>query len=129
MIKYPPYLLKKVLIFATGGLILVSSVNAVFSPVKAENLTIKEKPMLIANTPAKTNMTVTGKDTIAVEIKDAEFKFKGTLKRTSGNNFIGEDRQVRVMYDKSTSHLVIINKITGTEFYNYIFSVVDEGAL
>ena len=128
MIKYPPYLLKKALIFATSGFILVS-INAVFFPVKAENLTIKEKPMLIANTPAKTNMTITGKDTIAVEIKDAEFKFKGTLKRTSGNNFIGEDRQVRVMYDKSTSHVVIINKITGTEFYNYIFSVADEGSL
>lgn len=93
MIKYSSYLFKKALILATSSLILVS-VNAVFSPVKAENLTIKEKPMLVANTPAKTNLTVTGKNTIAVDIKDAEFKFKGTLKRTSGNNFIGEDRQV-----------------------------------
>ncbi|WP_373481134.1 hypothetical protein [Geminocystis sp.] len=42
---------------------------------------------------------------------------------------MGEDKQVRVMYDKGTSHVVIINKKTGTEFYNYIFSMADEGKL
>lgn len=128
MTKSSNNLFKKAFIFATSGLILVST-NAVFSSVKADSLTIKEKPMLLASKPASTNMTVTGKNTIAVSIKDAEFKFNGTLKRTSGNYFIAEDRQVRVMYDKGTSHVVIINKKTGTEFYNYIFSVANEGRL
>lgn len=121
-------LFKKAFIVVTSSLILIST-NAVFSPVKAESLTIKEKPMVVASKPARTNMTVTGKNTIAVNIKDAEFVFNGTLKRTSGNMFIGEDRQVRVMYDKGTSHVVVINKKTGTEFYNYIFSIADEGSL
>jgi len=128
MTKSSKNLFKKAFIFATSGLILVAT-NAIFSPVNADSLTIKEKPMLLASKPASTNMTVTGENTIAVTIKDAEFKFNGTLRRTSGNYFIAEDRQVRVMYDKGTSHVVIINKITGTEFYNYIFSVANEGAL
>jgi hypothetical protein len=128
MKKSSQNLFQKLFIFATSGLILVAT-NAVFSPVKADSLTIKEKPMILASKPASTTMTVTGKNTIAVSIKDAEFKFNGTLKRTSGNYFIAEDRQVRVMYDKGTSHVVIINKITGTEFYNYIFSIANEGSL
>jgi len=51
------------------------------------------------------------------------------LQRAVDNNFIGEDEQVRVMYDRSTGQIVVINKVTGTEFYNYFFSEVDEGAL
>lgn len=128
MIKSSKNLFKKTLIFATSSLILITT-NAVFDSVKAESLTIKEKPMLVANTPAQTSMIVTGRNSIAVDIKDGEFKFRGTLRRTSGNNFIGEDRQVRLIYDKGTSHMVIINKRTGTEFYNYIFSVANEGTL
>lgn len=127
-IKSEKSLIKKGFFLATASLVLLSS-SGFMSSVKAETLTIKEKPMLVASKPARTNMTVTGKNTIAVNIQDAEFKFKGTLKRTSGNMFIGEDRQVRVMYDKGTSHVVVINKKTGTEFYNYIFSIADEGSL
>jgi len=33
------------------------------------------------------------------------------------------------MYDKDTSRVVVINVVTGTEFYNYIFSTANEGSL
>ena len=111
--------------FATASILLLTT-GGVISAVKAN--TLKASPMIMAQTPI-TTMTKKSRDQIAITIKEAEFKFKGTLKRTSGNTFIGEDRQVRVIYDKNTSHVIVINKITGDEFYNYIFSITDEGRL
>jgi hypothetical protein len=84
----------------------------------------------VSQTPAPlTYMTPVNANAIRVQITDGEFKFRGTLNRTSGNMFVGEDSQVRVMYDKGTSRVVVINKVTGTEFYNYIFSTAKEGNL
>jgi len=81
-----------------------------------------------ASTPL-TSMTLRNSNEITTQISEGEFKFRGVLRRTSGNKFAGEDRQVRVMYDKGTSRVVIINKVTGTEFYNYFFSIANEGKL
>lgn len=86
------------------------------------------------NTAAKsptplTAMTLRNPNEIMTQITEGEFKFRGLLRRTSGNMFVGEDNQVRVMYDKGTSRVVVINKVTGTEFYNYIFSTANEGKL
>lgn len=58
---------------------------------------------------------------IVMQISEGEFIFHGYLFRTEGNMFVGEDDQVRVMYDYDTERVVVINKITGTEFYNYFF--------
>ncbi len=126
-IKSQKSLIKKGFFLVSLSIMLLSS-EGFISSLKAETAITKATPMLIANVPL-TTMTQKNANIIAVEIKDAEFRFKGNLKRTSGNTFIGEDRQVRVIYDKGTSHLVVINKITGTEFYNYIFSIADEGQL
>ena len=63
------------------------------------------------------------------ELIEGEFYFYGPLTRTSGNTFVGSDAQVRVMYDADTSRMVVINVVTGTEFYNYFISNVDEGYL
>ena len=76
-----------------------------------------------------TYMTPQGSNVIMVQITEGEFNFRGPLRRTSGNKFAGEDGQVRVMYDKDTSRVVVINKVTGTEFYNYFFSTANEGRL
>ena len=121
---------KASLLFATASVISLTT-GGIISTVKADTIkadTIQASPLIVAQAPI-TTMTKKNRDQIAVTIKEAEFKFKGTLKRTSGNIFIGEDRQVRVIYDKSTSHVIVINKITGDEFYNYIFSITDEGRL
>lgn len=76
-----------------------------------------------------TYMTPQGSNVIMAQITEGEFRFRGPLRRTSGNKFSGEDGQVRVMYDKDTSRVVVINKVTGAEFYNYFFSTANEGKL
>lgn len=76
-----------------------------------------------------TYLTEIDSDTIVMQITEGEFIFHGWLSRTSGNTFTGEDDQVRVIYDRDTKRVVVMNKQTGTEFYNYFFSDVDEGAL
>ncbi len=87
-------------------------------------------PPTTAKSPAPlTYMTPQGSNMIMTQITEGEFRFRGPLRRTSGNKFSGEDGQVRVMYDKDTSRVVVINKVTGTEFYNYFFSTADEGKL
>lgn len=82
-----------------------------------------------SNAPQSTTLTPIGNGQISAYITDGEFSFSGALTRTSGNTYVGEDGRVRVMYDQSASRIVIINVVTGTEFYNYIYSTVNEGAL
>ena len=82
-----------------------------------------------SRTPESTTMTPINTNQISVYIVDGEFSYSGALTRSSGNMFIGQDSQVRVMYDQGTSRITVINKVTGTEFYNYIYSTVNEGSL
>ncbi|MGG6295602.1 hypothetical protein ACQ4M4_14520 [Leptolyngbya sp. AN02str] len=96
------------------------------SPTHAQ--TVQSAPILIAATPV-TYMTVIDRDHVVVQISEGEFLFHGWLERTSGSMFVGEDGQVRVMYDMDTKQMVVINVRTGDEFYNYTFSNVDEGSL
>lgn len=74
-------------------------------------------------------MTARNANPIAVRITEGEFNFSGVLTRTSGNQFSGSDRRVRVMYDRGTGQVVIINEATGTEFYNYQYTDANEGSL
>lgn len=69
--------------------------------------------------PQRTYMTPKNNNQIAVQIIDGEFFFRGTLTRSSSNTYIAQDRQVRVIYDREAGRVVIINVVTGTEFYNY----------
>jgi hypothetical protein len=85
---------------------------------------------IIAQSPIPvTYVTKIDNNQIVMQITEGEFRFHGYLKRTSGNTFVGQDEQVRVIYDRSIAHIVVINVKTGTEYYNYVFSDVDEGAL
>ena len=61
--------------------------------------------------------------------QESEFNFHGYLERTSDNTFQGEDDNVRVIYDRGTGHIVVINRVTGDEFYNYFYSETDAGTL
>jgi hypothetical protein len=86
--------------------------------------------IIMAQSPTPvTYMTPLSANAIRTQITEGEFRFRGILRRTTGKMFVGEDSQVRVMYDKGTSHVVVINKVTGTEFYNYVFSTANEGYL
>lgn len=69
--------------------------------------------------PERTFMTPRNDNQIAVQITDGEFNFRGVLTRSSGNIYIAQDQQVRVIYDREAGRVVVINVVTGTEFYNY----------
>ncbi len=74
-------------------------------------------------TPA-TSITQQNPNQLYAEITEGDFRFSGVLNRTSpsANYFIGSDNQVRVMYDRDAGRIVIINVVTGDEFYNYPYS-------
>ena len=110
------------------------SIYVYWDPAPYTQQNSQQRPQPAPNTTAKsptplTFMTVRNSNEIMTQITEGEFKFRGPLRRTSGNKFSGEDGQVRVMYDKDTSRVVVINKMTGDEFYNYIFSIANEGKL
>lgn len=110
------------------------SIYVYWDPAPYTQQNSQQSPQPAPNTAAKsatplTYMTVRNSNEIMTQITEGEFKFRGPLRRTSGNKFSGEDSQVRVMYDKDTSRVVVINKVTGTEFYNYFFSTANEGKL
>ena len=71
-----------------------------------------------ADTP-KTYTTVQNSNEIAIQITEGEFKFSGILKRGETGSFVGSDAQVEVIFNPQNGHVVVNNKVTGTEFYNY----------
>lgn len=81
-----------------------------------------------SNTPT-TYVTDVRDGVIVMQIEEAEFSFHEYLERTSDNIFVGSDDQVQVTYDRDSGQVIVINKETGTEFYNYFYSETDEGAL
>jgi len=106
------------------------SIYVYWDPAPYNQQSTQPTPSTTAKSPTPvTYMTPKSANEIMVQITEGEFRFRGPLRRTSGNKFVGEDSQVRVMYDKDTSRVVVINKITGTEFYNYFFSTAKEGEL
>ncbi|MEA5535758.1 hypothetical protein [Crocosphaera sp. XPORK-15E] len=119
--KFPSSLLAIICLIGTVGISL---------PIKASSLQNNAIEIAQSGQPQKTYMTPQkNPNQIAVQIQDGEFFFAGMLQRTSGNMFTAQDKKVRVMYDKDTKRVVVINVATGTEFYNYFFSTVNEGRL
>jgi hypothetical protein len=76
-----------------------------------------------------TYVTPRSADQIDMQITAGEFRFHGPLTRSSGNTFTGADGRVRVIYDRDTGRIVVLNVMTGSELYNYVFSEVNEGYL
>jgi hypothetical protein len=118
----------------TGNVLVVNSVtgtefyNYTFTEAGRTPSTPAQTTTAPSATP-RTNLSQIADNQIAAYITEGEFVFDGMLYRTSGNTFVGEDGRVRVMYDKGASRMVIINVVTGTEFYNYIYSMANEGSL
>lgn len=97
--------------------------------IRPASLPLVSSPVIAQSPTPVTYITEVSPDELAIEITEGEFYFHGYLERTSGNMFVGHDAQVRVMYDRDTSRVVVINLLTGDEYYNYFFSIADEGAL
>jgi len=120
---------------ASGTLLSMAAVAALFLNLGAGISPAIAHPQLHGTLVAQSPQPVTyitdpgDPDQLVMQITEGEFLFHGWLERTTGNMFIGEDEQVRVMYDRDSGRIVVINKVTGDEFYNYFFSEVDEGAL
>lgn len=68
-----------------------------------------------------TYTSVQDSNRIAIQITEGEFQFHGILQRTMDSNYVGSNGRVRVMYNRSTGRVVVINEVTGTEFYNYTY--------
>jgi len=108
------------------GAFSLGSMGAIAPLAHAQNYPLS----VIAQSPTPvTYVTEVGPDEIVMQITEGEFRFHGYLERSSGNTFVGHDEQVRVIYDRDTSRVVVINVQTGDEYYNYFFSTTDEGAL
>jgi hypothetical protein len=69
-----------------------------------------------------TYMTPQNADTFMVQITEGDFYFRGPITRTSGSTYVGSDGRVRVIYDESAGRVVVINAVTGDEFYNYSYA-------
>ncbi|MGF1491593.1 MAG: hypothetical protein ACFBSC_03900 [Microcoleaceae cyanobacterium] len=72
-----------------------------------------------ASSDPVTYTTVQNSNEIAIQITEGEFRFWGILERGEAGSFVGEDEQVRVVFDPQDGRVVVFNKVTGTEFYNY----------
>lgn len=119
----------KLIALALGvGAFSLGSMGAIAPLANAQSHSISSPVIAQSPTPV-TYVTEVGQDEIVMQITEGEFRFHGYLERTSGNMFVGHDEQVRVMYDRNTSRVVVINVQTGDEYYNYFFSTADEGAL
>jgi hypothetical protein len=68
-----------------------------------------------------TYMTPQDADTFMVQITEGDFYFRGPITRTSGSTYVGSDGRVRVVYDERAGRVVVMNVVTGTEFYNYSY--------
>lgn len=66
---------------------------------------------------------------IAIDIRDGSFRFAETLRRTSGSNYSATNRRgVRVMYNRNTGRVTVINNSNGEELYNYIYGKPSTGS-
>jgi hypothetical protein len=104
------------------------SIYVYWSNAAASNQSSQPSSSQASKIPS-TKMTARNANQIEVQITEGEFNFSGVLTRTSGNKFSGSDGRVRVMYDREKARVVIINEATGTEFYNYQYTDVNEGNL
>jgi hypothetical protein len=79
--------------------------------------------------PSESYLTRVSNEEYQAELIEGQFYFNGPLYRSSGDTFVGSDGRFRVVYDRGSSQVVVINLTTGEEIFNYFYSEVDEGYL
>ena len=79
--------------------------------------------------PSESSLTQVNNNEYQAELSEGQFYFNGPLYRSSGDVFVGTDGRFRVVYNRGSNQVVVINLTTGEEIFNYFYSEVDEGYL
>ena len=95
-----------------------------FPGVALEN-DVTINPIEIAqNRDPETYVKVQDINSLVMQINEGEYQFRGILRRIGSKEFIGNDRQSRVVFNPYDGHVMVFNVATGTEFYNYYIDPV-----
>lgn len=82
-------------------------------------------PIEIAqNRDPETFVRVQDMNSLVMQINEGEYQFRGILRRIGSKEFIGNDRQSRVIFNPYNGHITVFSVATGTEFYNYYIDPV-----
>ncbi|MDJ0582081.1 hypothetical protein [Crocosphaera sp.] len=76
------------------------------------------------NRDPETYVKVQDINSLVMQINEGEYQFRGILRRIGSKEFIGNDRQSRVVFNPYDGHVMVFNVATGTEFYNYYIDPV-----
>ena len=76
------------------------------------------------NRDPETYVKVQDINSLVMQINEGEYQFRGILRRIGSKEFIGNDRQSRVVFNPYDGHIMVFNVATGTEFYNYYIDPV-----
>ncbi len=104
---------------------ILSTVLPFSFPGVALETDVTINPIEIAqNRDPETYVKVQDMDSLVMQITEGEYRFRGILKRIGSREFIGNDRQSRVVFNPYNGHIMVFNVATGTEFYNYYIDPV-----
>ena len=109
--------------------IIVLGVFSAILPFSLSSFALKTdvniKPIEIAqNRDPETYVKVQDMNSLVMQITEGEYRFRGILKRIGSKEFIGNDRQSRVVFNPYNGHIMVFSVATGTEFYNYYIDPV-----
>lgn len=90
------------------------------SPSFSLETNVNVNPIEIAqNSNPETYVKVQDMNSLVMQIDEGEYRFRGILKRAGSTEFVGNDRQSRVIFNPYNGQIKVFNVATGTEFYNY----------
>ncbi len=95
-----------------------------FPGVALETDVIINTIQIAQNRDPETYVKVQDMNSLVMQITEGEYRFRGILRRIGAREFIGNDRQSRVVFNPYNGHIMVFNVATGTEFYNYYIDPV-----
>jgi len=69
-----------------------------------------------------TYTTVLNDDLIRIQISEGDFFYTGNLERVSGETFVGQEEDIRVVYARDRGLITVINVVEHRDLYNYAYS-------
>ena len=113
---------------STKSIIFVS-ILSIIVPFDFPSFAVETNPIINSvevaqNTDPETYVKVQDINSLVMQITEGEYRFRGILKRIGSKEFIGNDRQSRVVFNPYNGHIMVFSVATGTEFYNYYIDPV-----